>query len=252
MHPKRGGGGPPYARARILGPSGLDEGLMKRGSFDRRPQNIGSNEPYLLSKPRGEGMSISIRNVTLISACAALVACGPEPNEAAGTWVAIPSPPTTIIVNTNLNADAPAQPAVGSDVVLRNVGSDRCLDVPRQAEQSRTLLWTWRCNGTAAQKWTLTRVGQNGYRLTSRASGKCLDVPHATRAQNITLWQFDCNGTPAQGWNLEPAADGTYLLRSRVSDMCLDVPHGQAEDGVGVQQYPCHGGAPQRWIVTRA
>jgi hypothetical protein len=182
----------------------------------------------------------------------ALSACGGERNDG-GTWIAVAAPPTTVVVTTEPSAPrVELGPSATSDVVLRNVASRKCLDVPRQAHESRTLLWEWECNGTVAQRWTMTKVGDTTYRLSSRASGKCLDVPYASTGSNINVWQFDCNGTPAQTWELERTADGSFLVRSRASSLCLDVPHGQAANGLGIQQYPCHGGPPQRWTVTAA
>src|SRR5690349_19084816 len=159
-----------------------------------------------------------------------MLGCGAG-EEAGYSYVAVPAAATTVIVNPPLSATAEGR-HVAEEVVLRNVGSGRCLDVPRRAHESRTMLWTWECNGTVAQKWLLQPSG-NGYVLTSKASAKCLDVPYANKKNNITLWQYDCNHTAAQRWVLERGADGTFLVRSGASNLCLDVPHAQASNGVG-------------------
>jgi hypothetical protein len=202
---------------------------------------------------------MALLRASLPVALLSLVACG-EPSESPPVIVVPPAgPPAVVVVNRGseasfgLSSASPSEPARGeSDVVLRNAAAQRCLDVPRQSKDARTLVWSWDCNGTVAQRWTLRPDPSGGFRLVSRVSGMCLDVPYAATGQNINLWQYTCNGTPAQTWDLEPSAsnDGSVLIRSRASKLCVDVPHGQPANGIGVQQYPCHGGAPQRWVLS--
>jgi hypothetical protein len=193
--------------------------------------------------------------------------------ESADEYIAVPAPATTqisaptivLVSRAPVMAEPSAPSAQGAPekakttrpasiadgtYTLRNVRSQRCLDVPRRSKEARTLLWQWDCNSTEAQAWTITRKGDDAFTVASTVSGKCLEVPGTATTTNINLWQNDCDGSTAQSWKLEIADDGTYVIRSIGSGECIDVPHGQALKGVGVQQFKCYGGEPQRWVLT--
>ncbi|WP_158839387.1 glycoside hydrolase family 3 C-terminal domain-containing protein [Saccharothrix deserti] len=103
-----------------------------------------------------------------------------------------------------------------------NAGS--CLDVADADDAAGTPVQLWSCNGTAAQRWTVTPEG------TVRALGRCL----APSGDAVVL--ADCAG---QRWTV---ADGGPL---RSGDRCLD------SSGGALRLAPCAGGAAQTWQPPR-
>jgi hypothetical protein len=126
----------------------------------------------------------------------------------------------------------------GGGVLLRGVGSNRCLDVPNQATTNGTLLQIWDCNGGANQQWNYLSNGE-----LQVYGSKCLDVPgHATAAgTRVEIW--DCNGGVNQQWNLN--SDGTVV--GRESGLCLDVIGAGTANATTVDIWTCNGGSNQKW-----
>ena len=128
--------------------------------------------------------------------------------------------------------------AQGTGVVLRGVGSNRCLDVPGAATTNGTLLQIWDCNGGSNQQWTSLSNGE-----LQVYGNKCLDVPnHATAAgTRVEIW--DCNGGANQQWTLN--SNGTVV--GVESGLCLDVTGAGTANGTAVEIWTCTGGSNQQW-----
>ncbi|WP_275006137.1 family 16 glycosylhydrolase [Promicromonospora iranensis] len=115
-----------------------------------------------------------------------------------------------------------------------------CLDVAGAATANGTPIQLARCNGNAAQQWT---VGSDG---TVRALGKCLDVAGGGTAAGTAVQLWDCNGTGAQQWS---HTSGTQALRNPQSGRCLQ-PVGRVQnDGTRTEIANCDGSAVQRWTL---
>ena len=115
-----------------------------------------------------------------------------------------------------------------------------CLDVAGANTANGTPIQLARCNGNAAQQWT---VGSDG---TVRALGKCLDVAGGDTAAGTPVQLWDCNGTGAQQWT---HSSGTQALRNPQSGRCLQ-PVGRVQnDGTRTEIANCDGSAVQRWAL---
>ncbi|MFJ6675019.1 glycoside hydrolase family 3 C-terminal domain-containing protein [Actinosynnema sp. NPDC091369] len=106
----------------------------------------------------------------------------------------------------------------------RVVHAGSCLDVADANDAPGTPVQLWACNGTAAQRWTVTPEGE------VRAMGRCL----APAGDAVVL--ADCGG---RRWSV---ADGGPL---RSGDRCLDPSTG------ALRLAPCTGGAEQAWQPPR-
>jgi beta-glucosidase len=115
----------------------------------------------------------------------------------------------------------------------------RCVDVAGGAGANGTAIQLFDCNGTAAQRWSVTPDG------TLEALGKCLDVAGGATANGTAVQLYECNGTGAQQWQARP--DGT--LRNPQSGRCLDASGGASANGTRLIIWDCHGGANQRWTL---
>jgi hypothetical protein len=92
----------------------------------------------------------------------------------------------------NLQVAPPPGPQTSS---VRNVASNRCIDVPFSSTAIATYLWTFDCNGTGAQALTRT-LSDNSIRVL----GNCIDVPFSGFVSGQRVWTYGCNGTNAQAW----------------------------------------------------
>ncbi|GIG66691.1 type 1 glutamine amidotransferase [Phytomonospora endophytica] len=114
----------------------------------------------------------------------------------------------------------------------------KCVDVNAGATADGTKIQLWTCNGSAAQRWTVT-----GQALT--AVGKCLDVAGGATAEGTKVQLWTCNGTGAQNWAVQ--ADGT--LRNPQSGRCLTAAGGATADGTQLVISTCAAAAGQRWTL---
>ncbi len=134
-----------------------------------------------------------------------------------------------------LGGPPPPGPATGPIVGLAN----KCLDVAGSGTWDGTKVQLYTCNGTNAQKWTVTPDS------TVKALGKCLDVAAGGTANGSRVQLWTCNGTGAQNWSAR--ADQT--LRNPQSGRCLDVSQNKPADGQQVHLWDCTGAANQKWAV---
>ncbi|MFJ5269906.1 PQQ-dependent sugar dehydrogenase [Streptomyces sp. NPDC088358] len=115
----------------------------------------------------------------------------------------------------------------------------KCLDVDNAQTADGTKVQIWTCNGSAAQKWTVSGDG------TLRALGKCLDVSGGAAADGTRIQLWTCNGSGAQTWAAQ--SDGT--VRNPQSGKCLDASGGTWNDGTAVHLWTCHAEANQKWTL---
>ncbi len=116
----------------------------------------------------------------------------------------------------------------------------KCLDVEGSGTADGTPAQLYRCNGSAAQRWTFAGDGS------LRALGKCLDVANGATADGTAVRMWTCNGSGAQKWVLSGAND----LVNPQANKCLDVPWANSADGTNLQIANCSGNAAQKWFKT--
>ncbi|MER7538750.1 ricin-type beta-trefoil lectin domain protein [Streptomyces sp. NPDC097704] len=142
----------------------------------------------------------------------------------------LPARTTATFTWSGTTASAPTGPMTGL--------AGKCLDVAGAATADGTPVQLYTCNGTTAQRWTLSADG------TVRALGKCLDVTGAATADGTKVQLYTCNGTGAQRWSYDP---GTHDVVNTAANKCLDVTGNTAADGTRTQIWTCTGGANQKW-----
>ncbi|MFF5284800.1 ricin-type beta-trefoil lectin domain protein [Streptomyces sp. NPDC012756] len=142
----------------------------------------------------------------------------------------LPARTTATFTWSGTTAGAPTGPMTGL--------AGKCLDVTGAATADGTPVQLYTCNGTTAQRWTLSADG------TVRALGKCLDVTGAATADGTKVQLYTCNGTGAQRWSYDP---GTHDVVNTAANKCLDVTGNTSADGTRTQIWTCTGGANQKW-----
>jgi Ricin-type beta-trefoil lectin domain len=148
-------------------------------------------------------------------------------------------------------ATPPKAASVAGFVQVRNVITNKCLDVSHNSTTRGAVVWQWTCGSGNNQLWSKNVVGNGFYQLQSRSSGLCLDLrigsgipPNGTATQ---LW--DCNSSiSSESWRLDlldPFA-GTYSLFN-ATGKCLDLNNGASADGTKVQVWDCADTDNQHW-----
>ncbi|WP_324291489.1 M57 family metalloprotease [Corallococcus sp. BB11-1] len=119
---------------------------------------------------------------------------------------------------------------------------NRCLDVAGGTPTQGTPVQLWDCNGSAAQRWTLTPQGEL---RSGVAPNLCLDVKGGIGAQGTSVQIYGCNGTAAQRWTKVGATFRSALM----ANLCLDVFNASTTPGTKVQIWECNGTNAQNWFT---
>ncbi|MBE1874139.1 RICIN domain-containing protein [Myceligenerans pegani] len=161
----------------------------------------------------------------------------PVARESGGTTPsASPGPGPSTGPGSRPSPSPPPEPPV---VALTGAGSGRCLDVPGANFSDGVTLQIFDCNGSAAQRWTVTAAGE------VRIGGtKCLDDASGG-ANGTAVAIHECHGGANQRWS----APGDGTVRSVATGLCLDVEAAGTENGSPVNVYQCHNGPNQLWTI---
>ena len=127
-----------------------------------------------------------------------------------------------------------------------------CLDAKDGSKKSGTNIQIWGSNGTAAQKFRFTKLGDGYYKITCEISGMALDVSGGISVSGTNVQLYTPNGSNAQQWKLVDAGGGYYYIISRLgTDMCLDVWNKGSANGTNVLIWKKNNGSSQKWKLTK-
>ena len=120
----------------------------------------------------------------------------------------------------------------------------------------------YQSNGTAAQKWKLTKDKDGYFTIASTVNGKCLDVKGAGKTSGTTVQVYKPNGSDAQKWKLirctktkegytyDPAELAPYEIEPKCAPgLRLDVAGGSSSDGAKVSVYTRNQTNAQLWYL---
>ena len=149
------------------------------------------------------------------------------------------------VSNLQIQPAQPVQPQVmtdpfdGKTVTIQHVTTDStaCLDVSYGDATNGQDVWTWECNSTDAQKWTLEKRTSgdysDSYRAVSQLGNYCLDNRgDFSNSDRMGIWSCvdDSHGTAAnQSFTIASSGDGytitftngsssSWLVTDRASD----------------------------------
>ena len=127
----------------------------------------------------------------------------------------------------------------------------QCLDVVASSASDCANVTLYHATGGRNQKWRVTHIRGQVYRLESACSGRALDA--AGGAGHANVQQFTFWGNPWQEWRID--SDGrTWTLTNQATGELLDVQGGHAGDGVNVRTWEATGnnsGRGQHWLLAK-
>lgn len=138
--------------------------------------------------------------------------------------------------------------ANGTYVFYSGVGSNRVLDVNGGSSAQGTNIQLWESNGTAAQKFTVTKLSSGWYRI-ANVNGKALDVYNNERRNGANVIQWGWSGADNQQWKFVNAGDGYYYIQSRLG-YYLDVNGAGTANGTNVQIWEKNNTKAQKWKLA--
>lgn len=121
------------------------------------------------------------------------------------------------------------------------------LDVSNGSHASGANVQLYNSNGTEAQKWVVSYLGNGYYNISNLGSAKSLDVSNAGRSNGTNIQQYSSNGTAAQQWIIRNAGNGYYYIISRNSGYYIDLHNGWTGNGTNVQLYAPNGSGAQKF-----
>ena len=103
-------------------------------------------------------------------------------------------------------------------------------------------------NGGAGQRWTLTHLGGNVYRIIGQGSGRALETASTSTANGVNVDIRTDTGAANQRWTITATSGGFFRLTPGSSaGSALDVNGVSNADGANVQQWTANGGNNQQW-----
>ena len=124
------------------------------------------------------------------------------------------------------------------------------VDVQWGSKDAGARVWLYSANGSAAQKWRVSRDAQGYIILTNVGSGKVLDVYGGSKLFGTKITQQPANGTRAQKWLIFVHRDyhDQFFIRSALAlAPVLDVEGGRNADGTPLQIYGLNGSKAQEF-----
>ena len=128
-------------------------------------------------------------------------------------------------------------------LILRNRGSNKCLEVLYFSTANNAPAGQYTCDGASSQHWQYD--GPSGL-IRNVYSGKCLEVLYFSTANNAQVGQYTCDGAVSQRWILDQTIGVVY---NTYTNKCLDILGGSTANNALAVQYDCQPYASQNWLV---
>ncbi len=164
------------------------------------------------------------------------------------------TPPTPDICYIG-DAAAGAGGALSEAVIygLRNVNSNRCMDVYKSGREDGTNVQQYGTTpGKANNTWKIKDAGDGYYYIISQLSTgtNCyLTVADGANTDGANMEISAFTGADSQKFKLQRNSDGSYLILTKCSGdtKCVEISAGSAEAGANVQQWTVNGEKWQDW-----
>lgn len=135
----------------------------------------------------------------------------------------------------------------GTYTINSAIATNKVLDIDGGSLDGCANVQIYFSNTTQAQRFNVTLVDRDTYKIQNAASGKVLDVQGGWSTPGTNVWQYDDNGSDAQRWIAEDAGDGYFFLKSKCNGLYLDISDAAADNRNNVQVYSGNGSAAQKF-----
>ena len=132
--------------------------------------------------------------------------------------------------------------------LLRNVNSQKCIDVFGGSTSKNANVQQYSCNGGANQRWEFIELGNGQFAIRNVNSGLVLDVARDSRGNGRTCNSFPGTVAQTQRW-VTRGSNNNFEIVNVNSSKCLDVLGGGMGNNVNIVQMQCSGRANQRWYA---
>jgi hypothetical protein len=122
---------------------------------------------------------------------------------------------------------------------VRNVNSNKCVDVAGASMANGANVQQWLCNNSTAQDFDLLYKGNQNYWIVNRASKKCVHVENHSSADGANVEQRDCDGMTSNLWKFFDMGNDEFRALNVNSSKCLDVAWAGTHSGANIQQATC-------------
>ncbi|MBE7046943.1 MAG: hypothetical protein E7396_05955 [Ruminococcaceae bacterium] len=154
--------------------------------------------------------------------------------------------------NSNNSASSSQTIANGTYVIATKLNTNYVLDISGASKDNGANLQLWENNGSSAQTFKVTHVGNGYYQIVNTNSSKAIDVQNGDTAAGTNVWQYQINNTDAQLWKIASAGGGSYYIIGKGSGLYLDVDNANADSGTNVKIFDRNDAYDaQKWIFTK-
>ena len=138
------------------------------------------------------------------------------------------------------------------DVTMQSaLNSNYVVDIYGAAMTDNASVQLYSSNGTAAQKFSFTQVGNGVYTITNVNSSKNVAVRDGSTLNSAAVVQMEASTSAAQQWQVRAAGNGLVTLLNVGSNKALDVPGAGVGDLVSLWIYESNGSVAQQWRLNQ-
>lgn len=146
-------------------------------------------------------------------------------------------------------ASAGVSISTGSNVRIQSSKNDKMvMDIQGASAANKASVQLYSSNGSNAQQFRFTEVGNGVYTIQNVGSGKVIDLAGGKGGNKVPVQQYSSNGTAAQQWSVIANGNG-YVFVSAKTAKAIDIPSGNAVIRAKLQTYTYNGTAAQQWSV---
>lgn len=138
----------------------------------------------------------------------------------------------------------------GTYVISSSLDDNAVFDISEASMKDGGNLMICQYNGGDNQKFEVTYLGNNRYKMIAKHSGKSLDVQDANTSSGANVQQCTPNGGTNQQWMLQDAGDGYYYIFSSMNGLCIDLADGSTANNNNIRMFDFNGSAAQKWKLT--
>lgn len=138
----------------------------------------------------------------------------------------------------------------GTYVISSSLDDNAVFDISEASMRDGGNLMICQYNGGDNQKFEVTYLGNNRYKMIAKHSGKSLDVQDANTSSGANVQQCTPNGGTNQQWMLQDAGDGYYYIFSSMNGLCIDLADGSTANNNNIRMFDFNGSAAQKWKLS--